>query len=414
MEHRIEARSPRRGRAWLASVLLLGFVVAPWHGSPAAATQAQWSSMNWSWARRTDPVAPVTQLQQEMRVRKLGPTSYASLTWRFGDGPGAYMGVQTNPTTPDGSPAPASGVNFAIWDATQAKGRHCGAFGGEGVGQRCIRAVAVAPGARVRLSVARTSFDSSTGEWWWTAKVVVSSRGVTKRIKVGSIRTGATHIDTGSITNFEEYFGDMPASCSLIPVIDMRFLPPRALDSSGSAVIYAFDRDRGLFRGPDPCSATGGANAMLAEVGASVWAQLGGSGDSRTGVLIRNEDGCLSDGADGLALSKCDAKATAQRFSVDAPLGDNPSGELRVVVRQGESCLTWSDSGGAISVDMEPCGAERAPRQQWLHREAAQLQAATASACLDAAGATAVVARSCTESSTSWSTWRPAKGYRSV
>ena len=95
----------------------------------AEAAQAQWSSISFSWLRPAGRSAGITKLQQKIEVSTLGSASYIAFTWAFTSGIGGYVGVQTNPTTPDGSVPPPVGFNYAIWDSTISSGDHCGSFG---------------------------------------------------------------------------------------------------------------------------------------------------------------------------------------------------------------------------------------------------------------------------------------------
>ena len=129
----------------------------------AEAAQAQWSSINISWLRPVGRSAGITKLQQKIEVSTLGSASYIAFTWAFTSGVGGYVGVQTNPTTPDGSMPPPVGFNYAIWDSTISSGPHCGPFDGEGVGHRCTNPAPYVPGAEYVFTIERLNFNNSRG-----------------------------------------------------------------------------------------------------------------------------------------------------------------------------------------------------------------------------------------------------------
>ena len=260
--------------------LLLSFVFfVPFE---AEAAQAQWSSINISWLRPAGRSAGITKLQQKIEVSTLGSASYIALTWVFTSGVGGYVGVQTNPTTPDGSVPPLVGFNFAIWDSTESSGDHCGPFGGEGIGHRCTNPATYVPGAEYIFSIERMSFNSQSGEWKWRASVATTSERGSESIVIGEIESPSSAIRIDSVTNFEEYFGSMPSSCDSIPLTKARFLPPQEIVGN-SKYEFMFNRDLSVMRGPDRCSEVGGANATISKISTFVDISLGGTRRSEYG-----------------------------------------------------------------------------------------------------------------------------------
>lgn len=147
----------------------------------------------------------------------------------FTSGVGGYVGVQTDPTTPDGSVPPPVGFNFAIWDSTESSGDHCGPFGGEGIGHRCTNPATYVPGAEYIFSIERVSFNSQSGEWKWRASVATISERGSESTVIGDIDSLSSAIQINSVGNFEEYFGQMPTLCESIPMTKARFFLRRKL-----------------------------------------------------------------------------------------------------------------------------------------------------------------------------------------
>ena len=310
----------------------------------AEAAQAQWSSISFSWLRPAGRSAGITKLQQKIEVSTLGSASYIAFTWVFTSGVGGYVGVQTNPTTPDGSVPPPVGFNYAIWDSTISSGDHCGSFDGEGVGHRCTNPAPYVPGAEYVFTIERLNFNNSRGTWKWRASAeIVSSSEV---VIIGDIESPSSEIHIDSVGNFEEYFGQMPTSCETIPMTKARFFPPQEI-SGNSQYEFVFNRDRSVTRGPDRCSATGGANATIAKVASSVEVTLGGTRLSDYGHQIISSDGRCITGRPGDSVptiptvETCTMGAKNQSWYLSAPIGPEASGAMIGKIEVEGRCLTW-------------------------------------------------------------------------
>ena len=337
----------------------------------AEAAQAQWSSINISWLRPVGRNAGITKLQQKIEVSTLGSASYIAFTWAFTSGVGGYVGVQTNPTTPDGSVPPPVGFNYAIWDSTISSGVHCGPFDGEGVGHRCTNLAPYVPGAEYVFTIERLNFNNSRGTWKWRASVeIVSSSEV---VVIGDIESPSSAIHIDSVGNFEEYFGQMPASCESIPMTKARFFPPREI-SGNSQYEFFFNRDRSVMRGPDRCSATGGANATIAKVSSSAEVFLGGTRLSDYGHQIISSDGRCITGRSGESLptipsvEACTTGTKNQSWYLSAPIGPEASGAMIGKIEVESSCLTWVATPSP-AVKLEICSDSIGSRSSWAQAE---------------------------------------------
>ena len=337
----------------------------------AEAAQAQWSSISFSWLRPAGRSAGITKLQQKIEVSTLGSASYIAFTWAFTSGVGGYVGVQTNPTTPDGSVPPPVGFNYAIWDSTVASGVHCGPFDGEGVGHRCTNPAPYVPGAQYVFTIERLNFNNSRGTWKWRASVeIVSSSEI---VVIGDIESPSSAIQIDSVGNFEEYFGQMPTSCESIPMTKARFFPPREI-SGNSQYEFVFNRDRSVMRGPDRCSSTGGANATIAKVSSSAEVTLGGPRLSDYGHQIISSDGRCITGRSGESLptipsvETCTTGAKNQSWYLSAPHGPEASGAMVGTIEIEGRCLTLVATPSP-AVNLESCSDSIVSRSSWAQAE---------------------------------------------
>ena len=338
----------------------------------AEAAQAQWSSINISWLRPAGRSAGITKLQQKIEVSTLGSASYIALTWVFTSGVGGYVGVQTNPTTPDGSVPPPVGFNFAIWDSTDSSGDHCGPFGGEGIGHRCTNPATYVPGAEYIFSIERMSFNSQSGEWKWRASVATISERGSESIVIGEIESPSSAIRIDSVTNFEEYFGSMPSSCDSIPLTKARFLPPQEIVGT-SKYEFMFNRDLSVMRGPDRCSEVGGANATISKISTFVDISLGGTRRSEYGHQVIASDGRCITGLLGNSLATiptletCATGSKDQSWYLSAPFGA-ASGYMIGTIEIDGHCLTWVTTPSPV-VKLELCSDSTVPRSSWAQAE---------------------------------------------
>ena len=354
--------------AALLSLLLACVLVTP---VEAEAAQAQWSSINISWLRPSGRSVAITKLQQKIEVTTLGSASYIAFTWRFTSGVGGYVGVQTNPTTPDGSVPPPIGFNYAIWDSTSSSGAHCGSFDGEGVGHRCTNPAPFVPGVEYVFTIERLNFNNSRGTWKWRASVeIVSSSEI---VVIGDIDSPSSAIQIDSLTNFEEYFGQMPTSCDSIPFTKAKFFPPQEISGS-SQYGFIFNRDRSVMRGPDRCSGIGGANATIAMVSSSAEITLGGPRLSDYGHQIISSDGRCITGISGESLptipsvETCTTGAKNQSWYLSAPIGPEASGAMIGKIEVEGRCLTWLATPSPV-VKLESCSDSIGIRSSWAQAE---------------------------------------------
>jgi len=355
--------------AVLASLLLSLVLFEP---VEAEAAQAQWSSISVGWLRPTGRSSGVTKLQQKIEVSSLGSASYIAFTWMFTSGVGGYVGVQTDPTTPDGSVPPPVGFNFAIWDSTESSGDHCGPFGGEGIGHRCTNPATYVPGAEYIFSIERVSFNSQSGEWKWRASVATISERGSESTVIGDIDSLSSAIQINSVGNFEEYFGQMPTLCESIPMTKARFFPPQEIVGN-SNYEFIFNRDLSVMRGPDRCSEVGGANATISKISSFVDISLGGTRRSEYGHQVIASDGRCITGLVGESLvtiptlETCAIGSKYQSWYLSAPFGEASGFMIGTIEIEGR-CLTWVATPSP-AVKLELCSDSTVPRSSWAQAE---------------------------------------------
>jgi hypothetical protein len=353
--------------AVLSSLLLSLVLFEP---VEADASQAQWSSISVGWLRPTGRSSGVTKLQQKIEVSSLGSASYIAFTWMFTSGIGGYVGVQTDPSTPDGSVPPPIGFNYAIWDSTISSGDHCGSFDGEGVGHRCTNPAPYVPGAEYVFTIERLNFSNSRSTWKWRASVeIVSSSEI---VVIGDIDSPSSAIQINSVGNFEEYFGQMPTSCESIPMTKARFFPPQEIVGN-SNYEFIFNRDLSVMRGPDRCSEVGGANATISKISSFVDISLGGTRRSAYGHQVIASDGRCITGIAGESLATiptletCATGSKDQSWYLSAPFGA-ASGYMIGTIEIDGQCLTWVATPSPV-VKLELCSDSIIPRTSWAQAE---------------------------------------------
>jgi hypothetical protein len=335
---------------------------------PVEAPQSLWSSVNIAWT--APQVGGVTELRQTMTLLSPAPqATYFALTWEFTGGTGAYLGLQSDPTSPSpGVTPPPQAANYAIWDARSAVGEVCGPFDGEGVGQRCISRIRLRSGASYDLRVWRSG--GRAGRWEWTATVTTGSGAPASTSVVGKIRSPSSEIDPGSVGNFSEYFGDAVAGCG-IPRSVVRFGVPGVRSSGASSSLW-FDSDRNMSRGPDRCNPSGGANSMVVDspggANETVEVTLGGT-VADVYQLLDPHGRCLTartlgDGTRTVGTTAC--TSSSSRWWLEAPFGEpDPEGLLVGRLFTGGRCL--STVPGSSAVVLTTCSASAG--QQWRRVE---------------------------------------------
>jgi hypothetical protein len=136
--------------------------------------------------------------------------------YNFDNGDGTYIGLQTT-----GGPRMAI---FSIWNAVEADGPACVAFGGEGDGLSCRLPFNFEPGHVYRTRIRSLSDD------WWAGSIIDAN--TLEEYPIGSIRTrpGVSGIQ-GWAVSFTEYYGD-DVPCSDIGIAGAWFERPLANDGS--------------------------------------------------------------------------------------------------------------------------------------------------------------------------------------
>ncbi len=130
------------------------------------------------------------------------------------------MGLQ------QGADSSAQQVRFSLWNATEAKGKSCRKFGGEGIGYTCVLPITIDTGKfyRLRLWRLRTDVDGQ----WWGGWLIEAEKGVLVEHFIGQIKVPVSYrvVDPASITNFVEYFGPAVGKCEDVPLSVAAFAPP--------------------------------------------------------------------------------------------------------------------------------------------------------------------------------------------
>lgn len=184
---------------------------------PADAAQHQGGASSVGWHVRDSATNPaVWNIDQEIRLPKLGRSTYWALQWTFdGSNDPGYMGIQTNARRPDGTSGQMA--LFSLWNADRARNANgrCAAFGGEGSGLSCRMNWTIRTNATYRLRVWRGEADA-TGQWWegW-----IRSDYSNTDYHLGDIHVpaaGHTSINATSVLNFIEYWGTA-VGCTQVP-----------------------------------------------------------------------------------------------------------------------------------------------------------------------------------------------------
>jgi len=186
---------------------------------PVKAGQQQWAAAYVNWTFDSAPNG--LNLDQQIWLPKPALASFFTMNWNWTNTPniGGYMGLQTDA-------AGEGNVRFSLWNATEAKGKQCRTFGGEGIGYTCMLPIKIDTNKFYRLRLWRTAGDSS-GQWWggW---LIEEKDGKLIEHAIGQIKV-ATNQDTfsaSSIVNFSEYWGAAVSTCAQVPMSIAGFAPP--------------------------------------------------------------------------------------------------------------------------------------------------------------------------------------------
>jgi Domain of unknown function (DUF3472) len=171
-------------------------------------------------------------VDQQMRVKKRSTATYWAMDWSWvGASQGGYVGLQTNGGRFDGSTGDTA--IFSLWDATAAKGPHCGAFGGEGSGLSCRLPYKISTSTYYRYRIWRLTADSA-GQWWGAWIENIKTHADTY---LGSIRVAAGDTQMSAPLNFVEYFGQAVA-CNKVPKSEVVWTQPAANSLGGGRYQY--------------------------------------------------------------------------------------------------------------------------------------------------------------------------------
>lgn len=189
-------------------------------GAAGAAPGHQSGAAHVTW-RFQGPGDDFWNVDQVLWLTQKAPHTYWAMQFRFtGSNDPGYLGLQTNGRRLDGSEGET--ILFSLWNATGARGRSCGRFGGEGVGYSCRLPLAIATGKAYRLRVWRLEADG--GGQWWGGWISDGDRDH----HLGDIRVPAAgHQRFGQVLSFAEYFG--PAvPCDRVPRSIVQLTQPAA------------------------------------------------------------------------------------------------------------------------------------------------------------------------------------------
>jgi hypothetical protein len=223
-----------------SSILLLAIFA---NFNVAFAQQQKWASQYVKWT--FDKSVDVWNIDQQVWVPEPNQTSYMPLqwSWKGGNGDGGYMGLQQadNPASQN--------VRFSLWNATEAQGRDCRKFGGEGVGYTCTLPVRIDPAKFYRLRLWKLDAVKD-GQWWGGWLIDVENGKLTEHL-IGKIKVSASYnfVDPSSITNFVEFWGDHVAPCGKVPASVIGFTPPAVnYQGKGSGSYEAYSKYSGSDR----------------------------------------------------------------------------------------------------------------------------------------------------------------------
>lgn len=172
---------------------------------PASAATATGHSVQWVFEG-----GPLYMLDQHVRVNRKAPTTYWAMQWALEPDPagrdtGAYMGLQTGGTRPDGSTGEI-GI-FSMWtgDAGRpAPGGVCGAFGHEGSGWSCRIPFTLVEGRWYRYRTWMLETDASGT--WWGAWLRDETSGAERYVGSIHVPFRGARIAPGAVIDFVEQF----------------------------------------------------------------------------------------------------------------------------------------------------------------------------------------------------------------
>ncbi len=205
--------------------LLLGAVTFFASTTSAIASETPGSYVNWNF----DGVTGLSDVAYMVTITR-DPGHAAQVFWsnqvEFGNGHGAYAGMQTN-----------GGAErmflFSVWDVTEyvaGPGSYCLPFGGEGVGVSCRRMGDWKQGDTYEFHYV------AEGSGWWG--MTITNLNDNTSFKLGSIKVGSDTMKPGSVS-WTEYFrwNDSRASCESEPFSRARFDAPIANNGTLTARI---------------------------------------------------------------------------------------------------------------------------------------------------------------------------------
>lgn len=215
-----DARGPGTRAACLgACVALLAMLLA----SPASAAQQQNAHAYAYWNLSNG--GAIWNVDQNLQVREAGASTFWAGYWQWSSseaGIGGYFGLQKDGNRFDATTGDTA--IFSVWNADDAHGPGCGAFGGEGTGYSCRLAYPIASDRMYRLRLWRVATEPA-GQWW-SAWVMDQTTGT--EAWIGEIRAPASATAVSSYMNFTEYFGESVAAIDQVPRSITDFTQPGA------------------------------------------------------------------------------------------------------------------------------------------------------------------------------------------
>lgn len=183
------------------------------------AQQQQWASqyVKWSFEKTID----VWNIDQQVWVPIPNNDSFMPLQWNWkGSQIGGYLGLQ------QASDIASQNVRFSLWNATEAQGTNCQKFGGEGIGYTCILPIKINPKKMYKYRLWKLE-AAKDGQWWGGWLIEVENGKLTEHL-IGKIKVSPAFktVDSSSITNFVEFWGDHINPCGKVPGSVTGFAPP--------------------------------------------------------------------------------------------------------------------------------------------------------------------------------------------
>ncbi len=208
------------------ALLISGVGVYMLRKSSAATPQGTYTNWNWS-----PPANGFDSLEHSLTIESV--TNDAPYFWshqfRFGDGDGGYMGLQSHGNRVNGSVGKT--VIFSIFSAGIAATpgscsvEQAGFDGYNTSGSSCRVAYEWVQGRKYTMRTARLGSDSN-GTWWggWIMDTTTGVETFIAQIQVPPIWKGISYWSV----MWTEYFGAQPATCDQLAYSRVKFYPPTA------------------------------------------------------------------------------------------------------------------------------------------------------------------------------------------